>query len=193
MRLFEIILILVVFAAALSLLTRFAKKWSIPLTLLGVLVCICHAIWEGIYWQMFPVLIGLLLLVIWQLIPGDLRASRFPAAKNRLAISAAVLSSASFGLLLLVPMFSLPKPTGPYPVGTRILYLKDPSRVEHHGPNHEMPRELVVQVWYPAIASKNHLAPYQRMPETTLATSYRSVLWTNSRINAPIATVGGPL
>jgi dienelactone hydrolase len=30
------------------------------------------------------------------------------------------------------------------------------------------------------------------MPETTLATSYRSVLWTNSRIDAPIATANAP-
>jgi predicted dienelactone hydrolase len=192
MRLFEIILILVVIATAAILLTRFAKTWSIPLTLLGALVCVCHIVWEGTHWQMFPVLVGFLLLVVWQVIPGDLRASRLAAVKNRLAISVALLSSASFVLLLLVPMFSLPKPTGPYPVGTRIIYLKDLSRVESHGANHQMPRELVVQVWYPAIASKNHLAPYQRMSETTLATSYRSVLWTNSRMDAPIAKNGGP-
>lgn len=191
MRLFEIILILVIFAAAATLFIRFAKRWSFPLTLFGVLVCLCHVVWEGTHWQMFPVLAGLLLLIIWLLIPGD-RAARFPTTKNLLAVSVGLLASASFGLLLLVPMFSLPKPTGPYPVGTRILYLKDPSRVESHGPNREMPRELVVQIWYPATASKNHLAPYQRIPETTLATSYRSVLWTNSRIDAPIATGDGP-
>jgi hypothetical protein len=185
-------LILVVVAAAATLLTRLAKRLTIPLTFLGALICVCHVVWEGTHWQMFPVLAGLLLLVIWQLIPVDLRISGFPAAKNLVAISVAVLSSASFGLLLLVPMFSLPKPTGSYPVGTRIIHLRDLGRVEHHGLNHEMPRELVVQIWYPATVSKNHLAPYQRMPETTLATSYRSVLWTNSRIDAPIATDGGP-
>jgi predicted dienelactone hydrolase len=192
MRLFEIIFILVVIATAAILLTRFARRWSIPLTLLGALACVCHIVWEGTHWQMFPVLAGFLLLVIWQLIPSDIRASRFAAVKNRMIISGALLSSASFVLLLLVPMFSLPKPTGPYPVGTRIIYLKDLSRVESHGANHQMPRELIVQVWYPATVSKNHLAPYQRMSETTLATSYRSVLWTNSRVDAPIATDGAP-
>jgi dienelactone hydrolase len=30
------------------------------------------------------------------------------------------------------------------------------------------------------------------MPETTLVTSYRSVLWTNSKVDAPITTHGGP-
>ena len=192
MRLFEIILILVVLAAALALLRRSAKMWPIALTLLGVLVATCHVLWEGTHWQMFPVLAGLLLLLIWQLIPQRIRALRSLALKNFLALSVAFLSCTSFGLLLLLPMFSLPKPTGPYSVGTRIIYLKDQGRVEHHGPNRELPRELVVQIWYPATASKNHLAPYQRMSETTVATSYRSVLWTNSRIDAPIAIDGAP-
>jgi predicted dienelactone hydrolase len=192
MQVFEIILIVVVIAAAITLMTRFAARWAIPLSLLGVLLCVWHVVREGAAWQIFPVLAGMLLLVTWQLIPPGLRASRYSAMKNRLALSAAILASASFGLLLLVPMFSLPKPTGPYPVGTRIIYLKDSSRIEHEGPHPGTPRELIVQIWYPAAPSKNHLAPYQRMPETTLATSYRSVLWTNSRIDAPIATDGGP-
>jgi predicted dienelactone hydrolase len=192
MRLFEIILIVVVIVAAATLIMRFAVRWFVLLTLLGVLVCACHVIWEGTHWQMFPVLTGLILLVIWLLIPADLRASRYPAMKNRVAVSIAVLSMTSFGLLLLVPMFSLPKPTGPYPVGTRIIYLKDSGRIEHEGPHPGTPRELIVQIWYPAASSKNHLAAYQRMPETTLATSYRSVLWTNSRTDAPIATNGSP-
>jgi dienelactone hydrolase len=192
MRLFEIILIAVVIAASATLWIRLASKWVAILTLLGVLVCACHMVWEGTHWQMFPVLAGLLLLIIWQLLPQNLRATRFLAMKNRLAVSSMVLALTSFGLLLLVPMFSLPKPTGPYSVGTRIIYLKDPSRVDRQGSGQETARELMIQLWYPAAASKNHLAPYQRMPETTLATSYRSVLWTDSRIDAPIATNGGP-
>jgi dienelactone hydrolase len=137
-------------------------------------------------------LAGLVLLIIWQLTPMSFRSSRGVAIKNFLAPSIAILSATSLGLLLLVPMFSLPKPTGPYPVGTRILYLKDSSRTEGQGPHPGGPRELIVQIWYPAASSNNRLAAYQRMSETTLATSYRSVLWTNSRIDAPIATNGVP-
>jgi predicted dienelactone hydrolase len=192
MRLFEIILIVVVIIAAATLMTRFAARWLATLTLLGVLVCAWHVIGEGTHWQMLPVLAGLVLLIIWQLIPSDLRASRYLAMKNRMAVSIAALSVTSFGLLLLVPMFSLPKPTGPYAVGTRIIYLKDPSRMEHLGSNQETARELIVQLWYPAASSKNHLAAYQRMPETSLATSYRSVLWTDSRKDAPFTAKGGP-
>ncbi|MGH9595515.1 MAG: alpha/beta hydrolase family protein [Edaphobacter sp.] len=88
-------------------------------------------------------------------------------------------------------MFTLPKPTGPYPVGTRIIYLRDTSRTEDQGPRPGTPRELMVQIWYPADPSNNHLAAYQTRSETTFATSYRSVLTTNSRLDAPIATQGG--
>src|SRR5580704_8045796 len=163
MRLFEITLILVVLAAAAVQMTKVAVRWSTSLALLGVLICTWHVIHEGTHWQMFPVLLGLVLLVTWQLIPIHLRVSRYPAMKVRLALMIAFLSITSFGLLLLVPMFSLPKPTGPYPVGTRIIYLKDTSRIETEGQHPGMPRELIVQIWYPATLSDNHLAAYQRM------------------------------
>jgi predicted dienelactone hydrolase len=192
MRLFEVILILVVLAAAVTRMTRLVTRWPIYLTLLGVLLALWHILGEGTYWQMFPVLAGLALLVLWLSVPIAHWAPRHPAIKNLLALLIAALSLTSFGLLLLVPMFSLPKPTGPYPVGTRIIYLKDPGRIEDHGSHPGTPRELMVQIWYPATPSKNHLAAYQREPETTLATSYRSALWTNSRIDAPIASSDGP-
>jgi len=49
-----------------------------------------------------------------------------------------------------------------------------------------------VQLWYPADPSNNHLAAYEKRAETNPATSYRSVLWTNSREDAPVASQGGP-
>lgn len=192
MRPFEILLILAMIAAAAALMRSSTERWSLPLTLLAILFCAGHMVREGTHWQMIPVLAGLSLLVVWQLIPAHLRASRSLAMKNWVAVSIALLSLGSFAALLLVPMFSLPMPTGPYPVGTRIIYLKDPGRVEEKGAHPGRPRELIVQIWYPAAPSKNHLAAYQRMSETTLATSYRSVLWTNSRRDAPVATNGGP-
>lgn len=47
------------------------------------------------------------------------------------------------------PRFTLPPPTGPYPIGTRWLHLVDRSRTDPVlGPGH--PRELMVSVWYPS-------------------------------------------
>lgn len=192
MRLFEVILIVILLAAAIAQMTKSFPGWSRPLTVLAVLVAFWHVIHEGTHWQMFPVLAGLILLVAWQLIPASRRTSRYAAMRKPVTVAVAVLSIATFGMLLIVPMFSLPKPTGNYPVGTRIVYLKDSSRTEDKAEKPGTPRELMVQIWYPADPSNNHLAAYERLSETIPATSYRSVLWTNSREEAPVATQGGP-
>jgi dienelactone hydrolase len=192
MRLFETILILSVVAAAITQMAKMTASWSLPLTLLAVLLSTWHVVRGELYWQMFPALIGLLILVAWQVGPARLRAAFNNNVKGRLALGVVFLCVISFGLLVLVPMFVLPKPTGPYAVGTRIIYLEDSSRVEDADQHLSLPRELMVQIWYPADPSSNHLAAYQRLSETNLATSYRSGLWTNSRVNAPVAEAGSP-
>jgi dienelactone hydrolase len=192
MRLFEISLILVIAAAAIAQMSRIAAWWSFSLTTLGVLLGAWHVVRDGTYWQMFPALAGLIVLVIWRLVGNRFQFAPNARVKTCLALMVVALCVMSFGLLLLVPMFVLPKPTGPYPVGTRIIYMEDPSRTEDAGPHPGIPRELMVQMWYPAEASNNHLAAYQRRPETSFATSYRIVLWTNSRADAPISQKGGP-
>jgi dienelactone hydrolase len=192
MRLFEIILILAIVAAAIAQMTKTAARWSLPLTLLGVLLAIWHVVRGGTYWQMFPALVGLLVLAAWQLMSNRLQVVSNHTTKTRLGLAVVLLCTMSFGLLQFVPMFVLPKPTGPYRVGTRIIYLKDSSRIEDGGQHSGRPRELIVQIWYPADSSNNHLAAYQRLSETSLATSYRSVLWTNSRTDAPISQEGSP-
>jgi dienelactone hydrolase len=192
MRLFEIILITTLLAAAIALRTKSAAGWARPLTALAALVALWHVIHEGTHWQMFPVLAGLLLLMAWQLIPVSRQTSRYAAAKNPLAVGVALLSIMTLGMLLIVPMFTLPKPTGAYPVGTRIIYLKDSNRSEDKADKPGTARELMVQIWYPADPSNNHLAAYERLSETIPVTSYRSVLWTNSKEDAPVASQGGP-
>jgi dienelactone hydrolase len=55
----------------------------------------------------------------------------------------------------------LPQPTGPYAVGTRTFHLVDNSRTELFSESKTEPRELMVQVWYPAVKSaKGKLAPF---------------------------------
>nr|WP_252263669.1 hypothetical protein [Paracidobacterium acidisoli] len=88
-------------------------------------------------------------------------------------------------------MFTLPKPDGPFAVGTRIFSLTDTSRVEPaaHDSSH---REVVVQAWYPAQCGQGRAAllrlllpnwgkaPYRRWKETTLLSSYQRFVWTNA-------------
>jgi dienelactone hydrolase len=85
----------------------------------------------------------------------------------------------------------LPRPTGPYQTGTVLLHLVDDGRVDPF--TKSGPRELMTQVWYPAVAHTSQpVAPYMPDLEATqlekdhhLAVgSVRGVL-TYSRLRAP--------
>jgi len=54
---------------------------------------------------------------------------------------------------------ALPPPTGPFAVGKTTVHWMDESRVEPLSPNHE-PRELMVDIWYPAEPSSAAPANY---------------------------------
>lgn len=55
---------------------------------------------------------------------------------------------------------TLARPTGPLPTGTTLIHLTDPHRLDPLDPK-SAPREVMVQVWYPARpGSKKPLAPY---------------------------------
>jgi hypothetical protein len=62
---------------------------------------------------------------------------------------------------------TLPAPTGPFAVGKITAHWTDESRIEPLSPNHE-PRELMVDIWYPAEPSNGvpvaylDTAAYQR-------------------------------
>ena len=192
MRPLEVTLMIVIVAAALIQMSHAAARWSLALTFSGIAIAAWDTVHPGVPWQMFPVLAGLLLLIVGQLLQQRHQSQIDSTRRIYLPFAAIIFSAISFGLLLAVPMFTLPKPTGPYQVGTRIIYLRDTSRIEEKSPRPGMPRELIVQIWYPADLSNHSLATYQRRSETTLGTSYRSVLLTNSRVDAPVATKGGP-
>ncbi len=63
--------------------------------------------------------------------------------------------------------FALPKPTGPYPVGTTTLHLVDDSRPDPWVPE-EKARELMVSLWYPSKASGGRRAAYMTREEAAL-------------------------
>src|ERR1700744_5937304 len=135
MRPLEVTLMIIVVAAALIQMTRATARWSsLVLTLIGIAVAAWYAVHPGIPWQMLPVLIGLLLLMIWQLFQQRHQTQIGSTRRIYLPLAAAIFSAISFGLLLVVPMFTLPKPTGPYQVGTRIIYLRDTNRIEEESP-----------------------------------------------------------
>jgi predicted dienelactone hydrolase len=154
----------------------------------ALLVLVAHAVLEGAHWQMTPAYAGagILCLAAWRPGAGRIRFQRFTAWPALLLASASVLFS------FLLPMFSLPEPTGPYPVGTSILYFKDSTRIEDAAPAGGSARELMVQLWYPAQPSHDRFARYREPRETNALSSYQSVIPTHSRLDAPVALTGAP-
>ena len=159
-------------------------RWSVAGLL--VLALAAHLAWEGSHWQMAPAYLAALIALLVLLGRGF-------TGGWRLAGVAAVLllAAASCGLSYVFPMFALPAPTGSYAIGTEIVSMVDASRKEDAIPGDQHPREVVVQIWYPAMASHGKRAPYRRGSETSLASSYMSVDWTHARYDAPAAVVEG--
>jgi predicted dienelactone hydrolase len=187
MRPLEISLVALIAIAALWLSAGRARRTGRLLAGGAVAVAAAHAILEGAHWQMIPAYaaLGILCLLAWKPDGARLRPIL-------LAWTSLIFAAGSIGLSYMLPMFQLPKPTGQYQVGTRILYFKDASRVEDAAPVAGTPRELMVQLWYPAEESGDRLAHYREPRETNAISSYQSVLRTNSRLDAPVSVSGGP-
>jgi predicted dienelactone hydrolase len=102
---------------------------------------------SGWRWQLVPAAAGTLLLTL----VLTARAWGRPAllAGTTAAVTLAG-SVASLALSWALPVRVMPVPDGPHAVGTTTLVLTDTSRRERYGPEPGGPRELVVQVWYPA-------------------------------------------
>lgn len=83
----------------------------------------------------------------------------------------------------------LPKPTGPHPVGTTSLHLKDNSRPDSWVPEADA-RELMVSLWYPATSTGKQRAQYMTPMESELLlkdggiTSVPYDTFTKTRTNA---------
>jgi predicted dienelactone hydrolase len=68
----------------------------------------------------------------------------------------------------------LPEPTGPHPVGTTSLYLKDASRPDPWAAGVNA-RELMISLWYPAAPSDGPRAPYMTPAESRLQLTGRGI------------------
>ena len=196
MRPFEIAIVCLVLSGLLAARV-FSRRAGAALLawlcggLLAVAVAL-HLLLEGAHWQLGPQYLAVLVTMVLLLILDLGRRWKITAA-----LVVVLLVAASCGLSFVKPMFALPKPTGQFAVGSRILEMTDSSRREDAVPGDAHPRELVAQVWYPVSRETNdsnhHLAPYRRLSETTWKNSHLSVVWTNSHLDAPVASGQFPL
>ncbi|MEU4602209.1 lipase [Kribbella sp. NPDC023972] len=95
------------------------------------------------------------------------------AVAGLLAVAVAVPSGSATAADVAVPPDApsgtpyLPEPTGPHPVGTQSLYLKDVSRPDPWVPSAKA-RELMVSLWYPARSPGARRAQYMTPKESEL-------------------------
>ena len=116
----------------------------------------------------------------WQLVPAAAAAgpivlvllARVAGRRPRLDMAAAVLATTGAVLALALswalPVRVMPIPDGPHAVGTTTFVVRDEARAERYGPEPGGPRELVVQVWYPAAPD----APVVRAPLVPQAAAF---------------------
>jgi hypothetical protein len=107
-----------------------------------------HWIAEGYRWQMIP----LYTLTVILTVRASIGLRPASAGNPFVSILTLLLLAVSTALPVLLPVPSLPSPSGPYRVGTRSYELTDPTRQEIYSGKEEE-RRFQIQVWYPAQVS----------------------------------------
>jgi len=88
--------------------------------------------------------------------------------------------AASIASPIILPVFQLPQPTGPYGIGTVTYDWTDASRPELFSTNSNARRELMVQIWYPAQENPSSaLAPYIPTANAVMAVTAQIHSWPN--------------
>lgn len=146
----------------------------LPLILLGG-----QLVFVGPRWQFLPAYLLLLWLGIastWDRIPH-------PGVATALIGSSALVVAALLATWL--PVFQLPRPTGPLKVGSTIRHLVDVSREETR--SHRFAhRELMIQIWYPT-DQDGPRQPYRAWAETTWKKQQQALVKTQASVDVPVS------
>lgn len=160
------------------------RSWRLFWSGAGMLPALLQVVIEGYRWQMLPAYFaGCLALIIFAWID-----TRHYAIGLALCVSLLVLSGLA---AVIYPVFQLPRPNGPYSIGNLTYHLVDSSRKEVFGPR-AGPRELMIEVWYPAEAEGRGTAqPYRDAATTSREFAYLKFVKTHTWRRAPIANSPG--
>lgn len=111
----------------------------------------------------------------------------------------ALLALGAAAAIVIFPVFPLPKPSGPSPVGVRTVELDDAARLGVFAAAPDAPRRLLVRVWYPAgDVHGRKPAPYVSQAEARhtvreLGLGFLKHIRTNSYPDAPLAAAAHDL
>jgi len=203
MRGFEVLLTIAVAAAFVRTMTPRSRgprwlRWTWHLVPAAGAVAVVQALAEGPRWQMIPAY-----ALAAGCLPGHLRQLRGRPAGGRAvralgAAVGAVTLVAAVALPVALPVFRFDPPTGPYAVGT-VTYHWTQARPELVTADPDDRRELVAQVWYPAVADPAApRAPYVESADAVMEAarllglpgfvpSHVGYVTTNAVASAPVA------
>ncbi|TFF94967.1 hypothetical protein EU546_04175, partial [Candidatus Thorarchaeota archaeon] len=182
-------------------------------SLIGIVVLALHALIEGMHWQLIPVYIPASLLFIWgvyklikiyRIHTGTAPAHEVDTSRRKFGagvlIVCIILVSTTLIIDSILPVFSLPQPSGTLPIGTVTFDLTDDSRNETFTEATDDHRRILIKAWYPAEETTDlQIAPYINSPSQfsagiqqswgfpTIMTSHFALVKTHSFVNAPLS------
>jgi hypothetical protein len=146
MRSLELLLSIMAIIIALAFfLPKFPTLWKeriFPI-ILG-LAALAQISLEGFRWQLWPLFLAVLGLILLALIGSEGKGRKIMAGATGLLVLLSIAGAVIFPVPDPYPM------TGPYQVGTRVVHLIDPNRNEIYGEVANTAREFTAQIWYPA-------------------------------------------
>ncbi len=194
MRTFEVLILITLFLRLIGFSFPPIKRlrWVELLPSVAALLTGIHLVVEAPRWQMVPAYGLTLLLFLLSLLrlkrrirPPHKQRSRWVLViiglLSRLLVFAFVAA-----LPILLPVFHLPEPTGPYPVGTAKLHLVDRTRPETSTPTPDDHRELMVQVWYPARVERG-ARPAPLVEQMPFPFSHLPLVRTHAHLESPVS------
>lgn len=127
------------------------------LALAAVAVVFVHLSLEGYRWQMVPAYVVVIVLAA-----VGRRRTGLSGPWLGLGVTSLILALVvAIALPIALPVPRLPEPDGPFAVGTFSDGIADPARAETYGEDEGRWRELMIQVWYPAVTpAGQEPAPY---------------------------------
>lgn len=133
---------------------RGTRYWA----LIGLVIAGVQALVEGARWQMIPAYtLSAIFFLVWFL-QGNTWRGRSAIQRRTGALMTVVGTgfsilglTVSLVLPIILPVFRFPRPTGPYAIGTVTYNWVDVKRAEVFTADPNDHRELMVQIWYPAM------------------------------------------
>ena len=161
MRLLEMILIVLLALDIVALLVPRARRgrWHSVLVAVTLVTLAAHLVVEGHRWQMLPVygltaVVALIAVLRRRGVHHPIAYQRKWGIRVAFVGTCVLILAGSTAVATLLPVPELPRPSGPYDIGTVTYSFVDSSRDEFYTADPHDKRAFMAQVWYPA--SKDH-------------------------------------